>query len=440
VTLEAVEYVWNNANLLTDVITKDSLGTVTKTVSYRYDGLGRRIGKFVDDNGDTLIDRSETFIYDGAGLLSSSSPNAGEGASAIRIPGVNGALGQYGWVDDVVLVYSDADGSGPGTSTLTSRNLYGPLVDQIFASDDATGNVLWALTDQLGTPRDWADRDSTTGTTSVALHTRFTAFGAIESVADGSGAPLSSSILPPSSFTGQLYDADVELYYYRARWYDPVLGKFLSDDPMSFAAGDANVSRYVGNGVSVASDPTGLNGMDIKMDIWIRARNRENRAKIDYHYKHILPLAHKYRLNPHDLSRVHESGFPVTRELATIWSEMRNAALEVWNEPGGGFDGNNHMCFQYAEAMCKAGNAVNNHIGKPYIIGRPRVANVNRPWHFVVDIFDPSSTDPRTKEPKKFITLHVGSGINPMWHTTPDNDWPIKLTLPGTSYDPPANP
>jgi RHS repeat-associated protein len=240
-----------------------------------------RIGKFVDDNGDTVTDRSETFIYNGAALLSPlprfGGEGQGEGVAAIRIRGVNGGLGQYGWVDDVVLVYSDSDGSGPASSTLTSRNLYGPLVDQIFASEDATGNVLWALTDQLGTARDWADRNSSTGTTSVALHTRFTAFGAIESVTDGSGAPLSSSILPPSSFTGQLYDVDVELYYYRARRYDPLLGKFLSDDPMSFGAGDANVSRYVRNGVSVATDPTGLDGMDIKMDIWIRARNREHR-------------------------------------------------------------------------------------------------------------------------------------------------------------------
>jgi hypothetical protein len=34
------------------------------------DGLGRRIGKFVDDNEDTVTDRSETFIHDGAALLS----------------------------------------------------------------------------------------------------------------------------------------------------------------------------------------------------------------------------------------------------------------------------------------------------------------------------------------------------------------------------------
>jgi hypothetical protein len=108
---------------------------VVRLESRAYNSPGR-IGKFVDNNGNTVTDRSETFIYDGAGLLCPlprfGGEGQGEGASAIRIPGVNGALGQYGWVDDVVLVYSDTDGYGPASSTLTARNLYGPLVDQIF--------------------------------------------------------------------------------------------------------------------------------------------------------------------------------------------------------------------------------------------------------------------------------------------------------------------
>jgi RHS repeat-associated protein len=80
----------------------------------------------------------------------------------------------------------------------------------------------------------------------------------VYSDSDGSGSPLTVETSLLASFTGQLYDADAELYYYRARWYDPVLGKFLSDDPMSFAAGDANVSRYVGNASVSFVDPAGL--------------------------------------------------------------------------------------------------------------------------------------------------------------------------------------
>jgi hypothetical protein len=42
------------------------------------------------------------------------------------------------------------------------------------------------------------------------------------------------------------------------RWYDPETGRWISEDPIGFAAGDANLYRYVGNGVTGATDPSGL--------------------------------------------------------------------------------------------------------------------------------------------------------------------------------------
>ena len=158
----------------------------------------------------------------------------------------------------MILSFTDPDADGSSLSQLASRNLYGPAVDQIFATEVANGSVLWALTDHQGTPRDWATRSPSTGTTTIAQHTRYTAFGAIESVTDATGNPLASSLIPLASFTGQLYDPDANLIYYRARWYDPQLGKFLTDDPMGFAAGDANVSRYVGNEAISNKDFSGL--------------------------------------------------------------------------------------------------------------------------------------------------------------------------------------
>jgi hypothetical protein len=49
------------------------------------------------------------------------------------------------------------------------------------------------------------------------------------------------------------------------RWYDARVGKWISEDPIGFAAGDANLSRYVGNQSTVAIDPTGLliKGIDL---------------------------------------------------------------------------------------------------------------------------------------------------------------------------------
>ena len=42
------------------------------------------------------------------------------------------------------------------------------------------------------------------------------------------------------------------------RWYDAVVGRWISEDPIGFALGDANLYRYVGNGVTTSSDPSGL--------------------------------------------------------------------------------------------------------------------------------------------------------------------------------------
>ena len=48
------------------------------------------------------------------------------------------------------------------------------------------------------------------------------------------------------------------LDYYRARYYDSNVGRFISVDPMGFGAGDTNLYRYVGNGATNATDPSGL--------------------------------------------------------------------------------------------------------------------------------------------------------------------------------------
>jgi RHS repeat-associated protein len=59
-------------------------------------------------------------------------------------------------------------------------------------------------------------------------------------------------------YTGREWDSDVKLQYNRARWYDPAQGRWISQDPIGFSAGDVNLYRYVGNGVTGATDPSGL--------------------------------------------------------------------------------------------------------------------------------------------------------------------------------------
>lgn len=59
-------------------------------------------------------------------------------------------------------------------------------------------------------------------------------------------------------FTGREYDNFTGLHYYRARWYDGNLGRFISEDPIGFAGGDVNLYGYVGNKPLNFFDPFGL--------------------------------------------------------------------------------------------------------------------------------------------------------------------------------------
>jgi RHS repeat-associated protein len=60
----------------------------------------------------------------------------------------------------------------------------------------------------------------------------------------------------PFRFTGRRWDAAVDLYYYRARYYDPELGRFLQTDPVLYAD-QMNLYAYVGNNPLNATDPMG---------------------------------------------------------------------------------------------------------------------------------------------------------------------------------------
>ncbi|MCX6060708.1 MAG: DUF4150 domain-containing protein [Campylobacterales bacterium] len=63
--------------------------------------------------------------------------------------------------------------------------------------------------------------------------------------------------LNPYGYTSREFDTD-DLYYYRARYYDPTIGRFITPDPIGFLSGDTNFYRYVGNDPVNFIDPSGL--------------------------------------------------------------------------------------------------------------------------------------------------------------------------------------
>jgi len=87
----------------------------------------------------------------------------------------------------------------------------------------------------------------TTNSAGTVLTTRrYDAFGNLELGATSGYA-----------FTGREWDSEVGLYYYRARYYDPKIGRFLSEDPIGFDGG-INFYAYVGNDPTDLTDPLGL--------------------------------------------------------------------------------------------------------------------------------------------------------------------------------------
>jgi RHS repeat-associated protein len=73
------------------------------------------------------------------------------------------------------------------------------------------------------------------------------------------GFEAASSVAFPNWFryTARQFDSSTALYYYRARYYDPMTGRFLSEDPTRFP-GTVNVYRYVLNNPMNIVDPSGL--------------------------------------------------------------------------------------------------------------------------------------------------------------------------------------
>jgi RHS repeat-associated protein len=76
---------------------------------------------------------------------------------------------------------------------------------------------------------------------------------------DSFGNQMSStgSLVNPFQYAAREFDSETGLYYYRARHYAPNVGRFASEDPVRFDAGQ-NFYQYVSNNPTLFIDPTGL--------------------------------------------------------------------------------------------------------------------------------------------------------------------------------------
>jgi RHS repeat-associated protein len=203
--------------------TYDANGSLTAqgTKAYEWDGANRLVR--VLDGGSEIA----RFIYDGQGRRSQ------------KI--ANGVTHTYVY-DGAEILEERLSGGG------TIRYVHGQGIDQLLAKVEG-GVASYYVADHLGSIVQVTDASAT-----VTLTRQYDAWG----------NPIQGATTSGNAFTGREWDSETGLYYYRARYYDPKVGRFLSEDPMR----DGNSSySYVGNNPVSYVDPLGLIRIRIKWTV-----------------------------------------------------------------------------------------------------------------------------------------------------------------------------
>ena len=254
-------YVYDAENRLTMV--KHGANTIA---TYAYDFAGRRMSKLT-----TIDQRLTTYIYDGEQIIAEYDDSGilfkklmyGTGIDeVIRMTTVGKsadmlASGSVNFGDFAVLAENwRLDSNNPNFNPATDLDNDG---DTDYADLDILANA-------------WLDNG--TSSTYYTYYYHYDGLGSVIALSNSAGNKVeeykydvygrvntTGSVGNTYYFTGRQFDSETGLYYYRARYYSPVIGRFLQTDPVGYSAG-VNWYAYCGNNPLVLVDPSGLCKID----------------------------------------------------------------------------------------------------------------------------------------------------------------------------------
>jgi len=202
-------------------INQDGTTPPPQNVSYEYD-LNGDLKARIDPAGNPEPNKNIVYKYDALGRL------------VARVNGTQWTRYTYDG-DDAVL-----DEKSDGTVIYYGN---GPGIDNKLWYIQGTSSPVFFLADHLGSTR------------ALVSHTGSIIAGTLIDY-DSFGKP-SISLPTRFQYAGREYDPDTQLYYHRARYYDPQARRFISEDPIGLEGG-INLYGYVGNNPLNLIDPYGL--------------------------------------------------------------------------------------------------------------------------------------------------------------------------------------
>ncbi len=210
----------------------------------RYDGITFNY----DNNGNTItktdVNGTTTYHYNYENrMIRVDLPGGGTATYKYDVLGrrveknVNGVITQFLWDGNMLLAEYDGTGS-------LKRNYFSGADDMNPSMMVEAGQVYFYVKDHLDTPQKVVDESG-----DVKWTGEYSAFGEV--------TVSLNDVTNHFRFPGQYLDGETGLYYNYQRYYDPTLGRYMSEDQIGFIDG-VNLYQYVLSNPVVLIDPFGL--------------------------------------------------------------------------------------------------------------------------------------------------------------------------------------